>query len=65
MTLTPDRFDGFLARRSRLGCQVKVTKDMQDTTITLPSATRNLRVDGTLPFLCPPAFPSIAGLSQS
>lgn len=32
--------------RSRLGCQVKVTKDFEGTTITLPSATRNLRVDG-------------------
>ncbi|BGP30285.1 mitochondrial matrix iron-sulfur protein [Rhodotorula toruloides] len=38
-----------LTDTSRLGCQVKVTKDMQDTTITLPSATRNLRVDGSKP----------------
>lgn len=35
-----------LTDTSRLGCQVKVTKDMDGTTITLPSATRNLRVDG-------------------
>ncbi|GAA6048965.1 hypothetical protein JCM3770_007141, partial [Rhodotorula araucariae] len=34
-----------LTDTSRLGCQVKVTKDMDGTTITLPSATRNLRVD--------------------
>ncbi|GAA5941041.1 uncharacterized protein JCM15063_000630 [Sporobolomyces koalae] len=38
-----------LTDTSRLGCQVKVTKDMQGTTITLPSATRNLRVDGSKP----------------
>ncbi|GAA5992527.1 hypothetical protein JCM10908_000865 [Rhodotorula pacifica] len=38
-----------LTDTSRLGCQVKVTKDFQGTTITLPSATRNLRVDGSKP----------------
>ncbi|GAA5919937.1 hypothetical protein JCM1841_000054 [Sporobolomyces salmonicolor] len=38
-----------LTDTSRLGCQVKVTKDMDGTTITLPSATRNLRVDGSKP----------------
>ncbi|GAA5969960.1 hypothetical protein JCM11641_000211 [Rhodosporidiobolus odoratus] len=38
-----------LTDTSRLGCQVKVTKDMAGTTITLPSATRNLRVDGSKP----------------
>ena len=36
-----------LTDTSRLGCQVKVTKEMDGTTITLPSATRNMRVDGT------------------
>lgn len=36
-----------LTDTSRLGCQVKVTKAMNGTTITLPSATRNLRVDGS------------------
>ncbi|GJN88361.1 hypothetical protein Rhopal_001326-T1 [Rhodotorula paludigena] len=38
-----------LTDTSRLGCQVKVTKEMDGTTITLPSATRNLRVDGSKP----------------
>ncbi|GAA6001209.1 hypothetical protein JCM10207_007465 [Rhodosporidiobolus poonsookiae] len=38
-----------LTDTSRLGCQIKVTKDMDGTTITLPSATRNLRVDGSKP----------------
>lgn len=38
-----------LTDTSRLGCQVKVTKDFEGTTITLPSATRNLRVDGSKP----------------
>ncbi|MBW0541592.1 hypothetical protein O181_081307 [Austropuccinia psidii MF-1] len=38
-----------LTDTSRLGCQVKLTKDMDGTTITLPSATRNLRVDGSKP----------------
>ncbi|GAA5871599.1 hypothetical protein JCM8547_007094 [Rhodosporidiobolus lusitaniae] len=38
-----------LTDTSRLGCQVKVSKDMDGTTITLPSATRNLRVDGSKP----------------
>ncbi|SCZ96573.1 BZ3500_MvSof-1268-A1-R1_Chr4-4g07439 [Microbotryum saponariae] len=37
-----------LTDTSRLGCQIKVTKDFDGTTITLPSATRNLRVDGQL-----------------
>ena len=34
-----------LTHTSRLGCQVKVTKDMENTTIRLPSATRNFYVD--------------------
>ncbi|KAH9817589.1 2Fe-2S ferredoxin-type domain-containing protein [Melampsora americana] len=38
-----------LTDTSRLGCQVKITKEMNGTTITLPSATRNLRVDGSKP----------------
>ncbi|KDE08094.1 hypothetical protein MVLG_01793 [Microbotryum lychnidis-dioicae p1A1 Lamole] len=38
-----------LTDTSRLGCQIKVTKDFDGTTITLPSATRNLRVDGSKP----------------
>ncbi|WAQ83222.1 hypothetical protein PtA15_3A591 [Puccinia triticina] len=38
-----------LTDTSRLGCQVKLTKSMDGTTVTLPSATRNLRVDGSKP----------------
>lgn len=38
-----------LTDTSRLGCQVKLTKSMTGTTVTLPSATRNLRVDGSKP----------------
>merc|ERR1711939_1006227 len=38
-----------LTDTSRLGCQIKVDKEMDGTTITLPSATRNLRVDGSKP----------------
>ncbi|PLW21067.1 hypothetical protein PCANC_07350 [Puccinia coronata f. sp. avenae] len=38
-----------LTDTSRLGCQVKLTKSMHGTTVTLPSATRNLRVDGSKP----------------
>ena len=36
-----------LTHTSRLGCQVKVTRDMQDMTVKLPSATRNFFVDKT------------------
>ena len=35
-----------LTDTSRLGCQVKLTKDMDGITATLPSATRNMFVDG-------------------
>ncbi|KAG0144962.1 hypothetical protein CROQUDRAFT_659266 [Cronartium quercuum f. sp. fusiforme G11] len=38
-----------LTDTSRLGCQVKLSRDMHGTTVTLPSATRNLRVDGSKP----------------
>ncbi|CAD6586720.1 MAG: hypothetical protein TREMPRED_004520 [Tremellales sp. Tagirdzhanova-0007] len=31
---------------SRLGCQVKLTKDLEGMVATLPSATRNMYVDG-------------------
>eukprot|EP00351_Strombidinopsis_sp_SopsisLIS2011_P005932 CAMPEP_0116880798 /NCGR_PEP_ID=MMETSP0463-20121206/12790_1 /TAXON_ID=181622 /ORGANISM="Strombidinopsis sp, Strain SopsisLIS2011" /LENGTH=131 /DNA_ID=CAMNT_0004531863 /DNA_START=32 /DNA_END=427 /DNA_ORIENTATION=- len=34
-----------LTHTSRLGCQVKVTRDMDGMIITLPSATRNFFVD--------------------
>lgn len=35
-----------LLRRSRLGCQVKLTKELDGITATLPAATRNFFVDG-------------------
>lgn len=38
-----------LTDTSRLGCQVKVVKAMDGSVICLPSATRNLRVDGSKP----------------
>jgi len=36
-----------LTLTSRLGCQVKVTRDMEGMTVRLPSATRNFYVDKT------------------
>lgn len=36
-----------LTDTSRLGCQVKLTKEMDGMIATLPSATRNMFVDGT------------------
>jgi ferredoxin len=38
-----------LTTTSRLGCQVEVSEDMANTTITLPAATRNFYVDGHTP----------------
>jgi ferredoxin len=38
-----------LTATSRLGCQVKITKDFEGAKVTLPSATRNLYVDGSKP----------------
>ncbi|KAI0700215.1 ferredoxin [Cytidiella melzeri] len=38
-----------LTDTSRLGCQVKLTKDLDGMTCTLPSATRNMFVDGKKP----------------
>lgn len=35
-----------LTDTSRLGCQVKVTKALDGMSITIPSATRNMFVDG-------------------
>lgn len=35
-----------LSHTSRLGCQVKITKDFEGLKITIPSATRNLDVSG-------------------
>lgn len=34
-----------LTHTSRLGCQVKVSKDMEGMVVKLPSATRNFYVD--------------------
>jgi len=38
-----------LTDTSRLGCQVKLSKDLEGCTVTLPSATRNMAVDGHKP----------------
>lgn len=38
-----------LTDTSRLGCQVHVTRDMDGMEIRLPSATRNMFVDGKKP----------------
>ncbi|CEH15460.1 ferredoxin [Ceraceosorus bombacis] len=38
-----------LTDTSRLGCQVKVTKELDGMVAQLPSATRNMRVDGSKP----------------
>ncbi|ETV92438.1 hypothetical protein H310_13315 [Aphanomyces invadans] len=38
-----------LTATSRLGCQVMVSKDMENSVITLPLATRNFYVDGHVP----------------
>ena len=35
-----------LTDTSRLGCQVKITRELDGITCTLPSATRNMFVDG-------------------
>jgi ferredoxin len=44
-----------LTDTSRLGCQVKVTRELDGMTCTLPSATRNMFVDGMCLFFrsCP------------
>ncbi len=38
-----------LTPTSRLGCQVILTEDMENTVFTIPSATRNMYVDGHVP----------------
>ena len=44
-------FDCVIAYRSRLGCQVKMTPELDGMKATLPSATRNMFVDGKpMPF---------------
>ena len=39
----------FLKENSRLGCQIKLTKELNGIVITLPLATRNFYVDGHNP----------------
>ena len=34
-----------LTHTSRLGCQIKITEELDGLTVTLPSATRNMMVD--------------------
>ena len=38
-----------LTATSRLGCQVKVTEEMEGMVVRLPKATRNFYVDGHVP----------------
>lgn len=38
-----------LTDTSRLGCQVKATKDLDGLKVRIPSATRNFAVDGHVP----------------
>eukprot|EP01137_Pigoraptor_chileana_P021670 Opistho-2@513 len=39
----------FLKENSRLGCQIKLTKEMEGMVLALPKATRNFYVDGHVP----------------
>ncbi len=39
----------FLKSKSRLGCQIILTKDLEGLELTLPQATRNFYVDGHVP----------------
>ena len=38
-----------LQENSRLGCQIELSPDTDGITVTLPSATRNMAVDGYKP----------------
>lgn len=38
-----------LTDTSRLGCQVRLTPELDGMTVRLPSATRNMYVDGAKP----------------
>ena len=38
-----------LEKTSRLGCQVRVSREFEGATVRLPAATRNLYVDGHVP----------------
>lgn len=40
---------GFVGCRSRLGCQVIATKDIDGIHVRIPGATRNFAVDGYKP----------------
>lgn len=42
-----------LTCRSRLGCQVFLTKDLDGMVVKLPAATRNMYVDGEYIFCLP------------
>jgi ferredoxin len=42
-----------LTDTSRLGCQVKMTKELDGISVTLPAATRNMFVDGKQPASLP------------
>lgn len=39
----------FLKPNSRLGCQIKLTKELNGMVVQLPQATRNFYVDGKVP----------------
>ncbi len=39
----------FHAHRSRLGCQIKTTEDLDGLVVRIPAATRNFAVDGHIP----------------
>jgi hypothetical protein len=39
-----------LSETSRLGCQVRLTRELDGMTATLPAATRNMFVDGAVSF---------------
>ena len=38
----------FIFCRSRLGCQIKIDKKLNNITVKIPSATRNMAVDGII-----------------
>lgn len=46
--LPPSRLEPAL-RRSRLGCQIIASKDLDGLVVRIPSATRNMAVDGFRP----------------
>jgi hypothetical protein len=41
-----------LSETSRLGCQVKLTKELDGMSASLPAATRNMFVDGAMHLSC-------------